>query len=497
MNRPMRTSFSLFFVFLFCIGLRSPLAAQETKDLTLEQCIALAFKQSFPMQNAIQQFIASKKSYEAQSLSSATSIDLSFVAPSYDESLNRQFNTVSQQFEYYQLQTTIKQSTLSIRQPLFVTGGTLSMNGYVVQNNQMSPLSSTTNYFSNFQVSLTQPLLYPNILKINRDQANLRLDQTYSNFQKDQLDVIYQVTNAFYNAYKLSRQEQITLDQVKQNEETYNAAKGKYGAGLIPEVDMLQSEVDLATSRNQSLNNHNEASRAKNTLKIMLGLPIEKEVLLVADLHYDSISVNQQSAIEKALQNRSELLNADRSREISRLGVDLASAQRHVKFDLTASYGLNKNDTLLAQSLYDFNRSRAIALQVSVPIFDWGLHAREVESAEAQLKSAELTYAYTGQQIRQEITDLLSGIGAADSRIHVLAKTVEVAQKTYEITLQRYSVGTVTRNDLAQAQQRLTTAKLDNLSALIDYQLGLADLTRKTFWDFQKNQPVEIKYPTE
>ena len=43
----------------------------------------------------------------------------------------------------------------------------------------------------------------------------------------------------------------------------------------------------------------------------------------------------------------------------------------------------------------------------------------------------------------------------------------------------------------AQAQQRLTSAKLTALNALIDYQLGVADLKRQTHWDFDRNAPVE------
>ena len=30
-----------------------------------------------------------------------------------------------------------------------------------------------------------------------------------------------------------------------------------------------------------------------------------------------------------------------------------------------------------------------------------------------------------------------------------------------------------------------------SLNALVDYQLGLADLKRRTLWDFEKNAPVE------
>ena len=487
-----------FFLLPFSLLLAANvLFAQEPEALTLQQCLGIALKQSFPMQRAIQQFISDRKSFESQSMMFPTSIDLTMQTPTYNEAPIYQFNALSQRYEYFQLQTTSMESNLSLTQPVSITGGTFYLSGDVLKQNQTSSFSGATNYYGNFQISLRQPLFYPNLLKINRDQANLRLDETYSNFQHDELDVVYQVTNAFYTAYRLSQQEKITLDQVKQIEETYSAAKSKYGAGLIPEVDMLQSEVDLASSRNQSLNNKNDASRAKNALKVMLGLPLEKDVLLQADLHFDSVTVDQKMAIDKALANRAELLNAERNRDISRLDVDIASSRRHVKFDLTASYGLNRNDTLLASVFNDFNRGRAVALQVSVPIFDWGIHAREVESAEAQLMNADLNYQYTGQQIRQEIIDLVATIYAAQSRITVLAKTVEVAQKTYDITQERYAVGTASRNDLAQAQQRLTSARLDNLGALIDYQLGLADLERKTFWNFQKNEPVKIELPVE
>ncbi|MGA2622294.1 MAG: TolC family protein [Bacteroidota bacterium] len=477
------------------------LNAQEPAELTLEKCIALAFQQSYPMQNTIQQYLSAKKNFEAQVLNTATTVDLTFSLPDYSESLTSQFNSTTNLNEFYQLQTNYLRSDLAINQPIALTGGTVSLSGDFFKRNQISGESGSSeqinDYFSSFQVQLRQPLFYPNILKINRDQASLRLDQTFSSFQRDQLDVIYNVTNAFYTAYQLAEQEHISSDQVKQNQDSYETAKNKFSAGLIPEVDLLQSEVDLVTSQNQRLNDQRESARAKNALKIMLGLPLDHDITLSADLRFTHIAVDETTAVAKALQNRAELLNALRARDVSRMDVDIASSQRHVRFDVTASYGLNKNDTELESTFRQFDRSRAVALQVTVPVFDWGRHSRQVEAAEAQMKSAELTYVYTGQQIKQEILDLLSQINAAESRIQVLAKSIEVAQKSYDITLERFRVGTATRNDLSQAQQRLTTSKLNNLVALIDYRMGLADLTRKTLWNFEKNQPAEIVIPAD
>jgi outer membrane protein TolC len=492
--------FLLIHVFC-CLALCGAGRAQEPSELTLEKCIALALHQSYAMQNATQQYVAAKKTFEAQSLLTGTTIDLNLRLPDYNESLTNQFNPNSQRYEFYQLQTTYLRSDLSVSQPIVVSGGTLSLLGDFFKRNQTTgPAGSSDelrDYFSSFQVQLQQPLLSANTLKIGRDQARLRSSESSSSYRKDQLDVVFNVTDAFYAAYRASQEEEISAEQVKQNEESYQTAKGKYTAGLIPEVEFLQSDVDLIMSKNQLLTSRREASRAKNALKLLLGLPIEAGITLKADLQYTPVIINQETAIQKALENRSELLNALSAREISRMDVDLASSRRRVRLDLTASYGLNRSDTQVESVFRDFGRNRSVALQVSVPLFDWGRHALEVEAAEASMKSAELTYANTEQRIRQEITDLLSQISVAESRIEVLAKSVEVAQKGYEISLERFRSGTITSNDIAQAQQRLTNSKLNNLVALIDYRLGVADLTRKTLWDFEGNKPAELLAPVE
>jgi outer membrane protein TolC len=431
----------------------------------------------------------------------ATTVDLSLSLPEYSESLTNQFNPLSQRYEFYQLKSTQLRSSLSINQPISLIGGTLSLSGDFFKRNQSSGQAGTIeeikDYFSYFRIGFQQPLFSPNVLRITKNQANLRISQANSNYVRDQLDIIYEVTEAFFTTYRLGQVEQISAEQVTQNEESYKTAKGKFTSGLIPEVELLQSEVDLVTSRNQLLNDQREALRAANALKLLLGLPMSGKIVLKADLQYTPVRIDQDIATQKALENRSEMLNAQRAREISSMDIDLASSQRHIRFDLSAGYGLNRNDTRIESVFQDFGRTRTISLGVMVPIFDWGRHSRAVDAARAQWRSTELTYTNTEQQIRQEILDLISRITVAESRIQVLAKSVEVAQKSYEISIERFRVGTITSNDLALAQQRLTTSKLNNLVALIDYRLGIADLTRKTLWDFEKNQPVIILPPPE
>ncbi|MEX1276502.1 MAG: TolC family protein, partial [Bacteroidota bacterium] len=195
--------------------------------------------------------------------------------------------------------------------------------------------------------------------------------------------------------------------------------------------------------------------------------------------------------IDAALENRSEVLNASRNRDLRQMDIDVASARSDFRMDLTATYGFNRNDTELSRVWRDFGTSRSASLGLSIPLFDWGSNRLEVEAAEIQHRNALAGYEYTRQQVRQEIIDLLNRIKVAESRIQVLEKVVAVAQKSYDISISRFSSGTINRNDLAQAQQRLTAAKINNLGALIDYRIGIAELKRKTLFDFEKNEPAK------
>ena len=76
---------------------------------------------------------------------------------------------------------------------------------------------------------------------------------------------------------------------------------------------------------------------------------------------------------------------------------------------------------------------------------------------------------------------------SAKARVEVLSKSVEVAQKSCDISLARFQAGTITSFDLSQMQLRLTDAKTTSLNALIDYKLALADLARRTLHDFEKD----------
>ncbi|RPH37981.1 TolC family protein [bacterium] len=472
-----------------------PARSQVRHDLTLEQSITMALHTGFAASDVKARYETAWKNAESARRQLWTSVGLTVNAPNLQESLSQQFNPLTGRYQYYQLKQNNMQSYLTITQPLVFTGGTLRFSQGLLSRNQVSGLTGQTqqwnDYFSNFFVEYTQPLLTPNLSAITQTSNEIALAQAETDFLANQMDLIFNVTESFYTVYQLSRRVEIVGEQVAQNEESYATAKGKYDAGLIPEVEVLQSEVDLAGSKNESLNTQRELARAKNAFRLLLGIPTEEEVATVGEIVYRPMMLDSAVAVESALKNRPEVLSADRQVILAEGEIGVAKSRNHFRMDMTARYGLDRNDTLFHDLFHDLNRSRSASLTISVPLFDWGSNSLGVEAAEARHQNSVAAADYTRQRVRQDVLDLLNRIQVAESRIQVLEKTVAVAQKGYEISLQRFRNGSITRNDLTLAQQRLTAARSNNLNALVDYQLGQADLKRRTLWDFEKNAMVE------
>jgi len=157
---------------------------------------------------------------------------------------------------------------------------------------------------------------------------------------------------------------------------------------------------------------------------------------------------------------------------------------------LNAFYGFDKNANYLKNVVKDFNESNSVILNIEVPIWDWGSHEAKVERELANLKREKLDIDNTRRQLIQEIKDVVSQFKESKRRLKILEKNVELAQKSYDISLERFNNGDITSEELALAQNRLSNAKLTQLNAQIDYLNSIANLKKSTYWDFEKNEPV-------
>jgi len=358
--------------------------------------------------------------------------------------------------------------------------------------------------YNSVSLRFSQPLFTINRLKLGLKNADLNYERTSKRFKRSELDIVYLVTQAFFNYYRATRQAQISRDEVDQQQELFELATKKYGAGLIPEVEALQMEVDLAESKNSLAEAEGALIRAEDYFKQLIGLSIADQVGVQTDLEIVKFDVEQDKAIEFALANRSEIREAEIDVELAKINVKEVDGQSEIRGDLEAFYDLTgisdpylppnaSVQTLWNSSLTDMKRrpnNRGVMFTLSVPIWDWGVNSSEVAVAKANLDDRELALTEQKKTIVRETRDVVGRLKEAQSRLEVLIKNQEVAQRAFDISVERFNNGDITSQELALDRNRLTQAKFSFLNAYIDYQLAVADLKRKTMWDFEKNESL-------
>ncbi|MDD2244890.1 MAG: TolC family protein [Dysgonamonadaceae bacterium] len=488
---------AISFVFIYSFLLQS----QSTYTLTLEESIEIAKKKSYSMLRLNEDLKIAEFNLKSATSRLKTHIDMTIGAPQYNETIESWNDTTGITY-YYPVKDLGYSGVMTINQPLPTDGNIFISN----------MLSSSDNLKSNFRssrlrsrIGFNQPLhsFYAyNSIKSTLKRAELDFERSNKQYKREELNLIYQVSSSYYNLLSLQKSTEIASLDLERQMDAYEISKNKYAAGLIREVDALQMEVDLAEAQNNhDISVLNEVS-AKNAFIELLGLSLDDSVILSNEMNYQVVIIDPEQAVDLALKNRLEVREQEIQIELQKLSIKQQRANGLIRGSVDAYFeraGMDHQANIsFMQSiknsynnLTERNSSYGIGLSVTIPILDWGENRALVRAAESRLKQYNYRKEEVEREIETEVKNLIASINSNLKRLQVLEKNVLVAEKSFEITRQRFSDGDIDSQSLALERNRLNNAYTSHLRAYINYQLSLADLMRKTFYDFQNQREIK------
>lgn len=485
--------------------------AQEVYNLTLQRSIDIAKDQSYRMQNLKYTLDIAVQSYKVAISNQRTNVSLSATLPRFNENVEQDRSEIKDEngkvvgYNYFFIENRSLNASgnLNIEQPL-PTNGIISFetgyytNNYYKDKNRIGGVD--------FIFRLKQPLnaLYGfNASRAAIKRAKLDYEQATKQYKREELDLIYLVSQSYYRMLLLQKRMEIAKLDLERQREASGISAQKYGAGLIREVDALQMEVDLASSESNYdaavLNMYEQT----NSFKDLLGLDARDSIALVSDLSYEIVNIDPELAVSLALENRLEVREQEINVEQQRLNLKQQKADGLPTANLEASYGksgrsnrpLDESWNSAFSSMWDDFGDRPsnymVGLTLRVPIIDWGRNKARVKIGEARLQQAMLRQDQSKREIESQVRSLISGINSNLRRLQILEKSVAVAEKSFDITLKRYANGDIDSQSLALERTRLNNAYTSHLDAFINYQLSLTDIARQTFYDFKAGRPIE------
>ncbi|MCB0283394.1 MAG: TolC family protein [Calditrichaeota bacterium] len=475
--------------------------AQDVHYLSLEECLSIAREKNYDIRYLQEEFNVAQAQLTAATNRFKTQVNLNFDVPNYSETISSFVDTTGKTF-YFPLKQSVYSSDLTISQPLPTDGSIFIQSGIY----HLQDLSNNLNSFRlNTRIGFQQPLeafySYNNILSTLKN-AELNYELNDRRLTRTSLDLNYETSSAFFNYLSALELTKIAFQTLQQQTESNTLAQNKFKAGVIAEVEALQMEVDLADARNNyDIALANAASRANN-LKQLLAIPLVDSLVLEADLSYSEVRVDLDKALEFGLKNRLEIREREIAREQAEINIDRTRVNGQITGSISAYYdliGVNEDDAGVPltdnfQSAWnELQRrpgNRGVSLQISIPLWDWGVSSAQVEAAKARLRQSKMSMDEEKINVEKDIRNTVNNLQSSLKRLKLLEKNIDIAERSFMISKNRFANGEINSQSLALDRNRLSQAYQSRLSALIDYKLLLQDITRKTFFDFVNNKEI-------
>ncbi len=396
---------------------------------------------------------------------------------------------------------------------LLPTGGTLSLQssgGRATTDGSFTLLSPS--FMSSIGLSLTQPLLRDRTIdstrraiRINRTEK----DRSLASLKQTVAQTVAAVETAYWDLSADQRRVQVREQAVALAAAQLEETRQRIAVGKLPLTDEAQPRAEWERRKNDLYSAQEQALRAENGLKqLILDEAAEglwQERLVPGDpVETTFIGVDLHSALAQAVELRPEIEEARAN--VARQAIEIAAARNGLKprLDLSASYSrnglagsLNPNTAALARVFPvvfpdalngDFGRAwgtigdnlfpdARVALSLSVPL---GNRVAKAGLAQAQVgeHQASLGLAQTRQGVQVEVRNAAAALETAAQRIDATRADREAAEIQLEAEVDRFKVGRSTNFLVLTRQNDLSSARLDEITALSDYRKALTEFYR-------------------
>jgi outer membrane protein TolC len=359
------------------------------------------------------------------------------------------------------------------------TGARLTLSGDLTGQEETRVETLPRRFRSDLLISVVQPLLQGGWIVVTtrriRDAAfDLRIEE--ARLRADILRVTANTKSAYYTMLLAEKIIEVTAEAVQRDQTLVEASQALFKAGLVTKRDVFSAEIILAQDSARLVSAQADLESAKNILLDVLGLPFATTVLLLdKDISFQPVSLALDMWITTAIEHRPEILEIEEELGKSWLNIRVEKNALLPRLDLVASYERFQGDSTLGEA-FDFSgEGWSAGLVFSVPI---GNVAAKSTLARAEIEHARLQQrlVQTKRQIELEVRAAVIKLSRSLERMKVLIAGVEQAQGKLEFAKARFVLGLATNLDITDVQEDLLDAETDLLSAIVGYNIGLAEL---------------------
>ena len=314
---------------------------------------------------------------------------------------------------------------------------------------------------SNFYFNVGQLVFSGNYI-VGIQAARLYRDLSKLNHEKTGLEVIAQLTDAYYLVL-ISGQMKHLLEQNLENlRGLYNKTTVLEHVGIIEKTDLDQLWIQVNTLQNAVTSSERQLELATNLLRLQLGAGVETEIVLtqtldqlIDDAGFENSILQQFHAsqtVDYRMMQHQEMISE------TMVNMRRANALPTLSAFYRYTYKLLKPD-------FDMTPANMVGLQLNIPLFSSGVRYYQTRQAIIDLKTVRNNLELIDDQLQIQEKQLRFNFNNAIETYNNQKNNVEVSRRVYQSLKLKYEQGLISGLDLIAADNNYLRAETDYISA--------------------------------
>ena len=449
----------LFFAFFTVFTVE----AQERHELSIQQAVEYARKNSVPVKNALIGIQLQKQQNREITAAAFPQINGNMGA-------NYNPNVTVQQFPNF-----IAAATYGVLESEGVKNGS---GGNIVSPSDFGLIAAAfgTKFNANYGVSLDQ-LLFDGQVFVGLMARKTSIDYATKNVEVTEENIKANIYKIYYQLSAGKEQLRILDANIALLTRLRDDNQKMFENGFAEKLDVNRASVQLANVETQRTKALNTIQNGYLGLKLLMGMPIKDSVILTDSVTYENIKdgVLENTAYNYA--DRKEYQLADLGKKLREFDI------RRYKLTKAPTVSLSSNYSRISQS-NKFNffgganwfPSSSIGLKISIPIFDGFARSARIEQARLRLQQTQNDIENLKLTIDKDVNQGLNDYRTALETLDNQKRNIDLAQLVYNQSKLKYEQGlgstleiTSAQNDLQVAQSNYILSLYDAINAKVDF----------------------------
>jgi len=308
-----------------------------------------------------------------------------------------------------------------------------------------------------------------------REYKELGEIQLRSQIETSLLDLI----GIYYDIIRQKYNYTVAMEGISISEERLKLAEEKLAVGSASQLDVLRAKVDLNSDKSNLLAQEVTLSSLKTEFNkllarnVSLDFDVEDGTAVYLALAFDDLR-------ESALKYNSDLLEAEKYKNISSYDAGLARSDYFPRISLNSGYNYQKSraDAGLVKSNKSYGYNYGLSL--SWNLFNGFNTNLAIQNAQINLDAAEINLRAVISRVE---SSLLISYKVYEKNLEILKleqENVSVAKENLDLAMEQFKLGSLSPIEFRDIQRNYTTAQSRLSSARYNAEISEKDLLKQS-----------------